>query len=44
MDYVKASELNPNYANAHLFYAGGYLTPMGRHAEAIAEMKKALEL
>src|SRR4029077_7542394 len=26
------------------FYSGGYLTPMGRHEEAIAEMKKALEL
>jgi serine/threonine protein kinase len=43
-EYLKAIELNPNYANAHLYYAGGYLTPMGRHAEAIAEMKKALEL
>jgi len=43
-EYLKAIELNPNYAYAHLYYAGGYLTPMGRHAEAIAEMKKALEL
>jgi len=43
-DFLKAIELSPNYANAHLYYAGGYLTPMGRHAEAIAEMKKALEL
>jgi serine/threonine protein kinase/Tfp pilus assembly protein PilF len=43
-EFLKAIELNPNYANAHLFYAGGYLTPMGRHAEAIAEMKKALEI
>jgi serine/threonine protein kinase/tetratricopeptide (TPR) repeat protein len=43
-EFLKALELNPNYANAHLLYAGGYLTPMGRHAEAIAEMKKALEL
>jgi TolB-like protein/Flp pilus assembly protein TadD len=43
-EFLKAIELNPNYANAHLLYAGGYLTPMGRHAEAIAEMKKALEL
>jgi serine/threonine-protein kinase len=43
-EFLKAIELNPNYANAHLYYAGGYLTPMGRHAEAIAEMKKALEL
>jgi TolB-like protein len=43
-EFLKAIELNPNYANAHLYYAGGYLTPMGRHREAIAEMKKALEL
>jgi tetratricopeptide (TPR) repeat protein len=41
---LKAIELNPNCANAHLYYAGGYLTPMGRHAEAVAEMKKALQL
>lgn len=43
-EFLKAIELNPNYTNAHLYYAGGYLTPMGRHAEAIAEMMKALEL
>jgi len=43
-EFLKAIELDANYANAHLYYAGGYLTPMGRHAEAIAEMKKALEL
>jgi TolB-like protein/DNA-binding winged helix-turn-helix (wHTH) protein/Tfp pilus assembly protein PilF len=43
-EFLKALELNPNYANAHLFYAGAYLTPMGQHDEAIAEMKKALEV
>jgi len=43
-EFLKALELNPNYANAHLFYAGAYLAPMGRHEEAIAEMKKALEV
>jgi TolB-like protein/DNA-binding winged helix-turn-helix (wHTH) protein/tetratricopeptide (TPR) repeat protein len=43
-EFLKAIELNPNYANAHLFYAGAYLTPMARHEEAIAEMKKAVEL
>ena len=43
-EFLKAIELNPNYANAHLFYAGAYLTPMGRHEEAIAEMEKALGL
>ena len=43
-EFLKAMEFNHNYANGHLFYAGGYLTPMGRHQEAIAEMRKALEL
>ena len=43
-EFLKAIELNPNYANAYLYYAGAYLAPMGRHAEAIAEMKKALQL
>jgi len=43
-EFLKAIELNPNSANAHLFYSGGYFTPMGRHEEAIAEMKKALKL
>ena len=43
-EFLKAIEFNHNYANGHLFYAGGYLTPMGRHDDAIAEMKKALEI
>ena len=43
-EFTKGIKFNPNYANGRLFYAGGYLTPMGRHSEAIAEMKKALEL
>jgi tetratricopeptide (TPR) repeat protein len=43
-DFLKAIELNPNYSNAHLFYAGAYLSVLGRHQEAIAEMKKALDL
>jgi tetratricopeptide (TPR) repeat protein len=43
-EFLKAVELNPNYATGHLYYAGAYLMPMGRHGEAIAEMKKALEL
>jgi eukaryotic-like serine/threonine-protein kinase len=43
-EFLEAIKLNPNYANAHLFYAGAYLTPMSRHQEAIAEMKKALAL
>jgi eukaryotic-like serine/threonine-protein kinase len=44
IEFTKGIKFNPNYANGRLFYAGGYLTPMGRHSEAIAEMKKALEL
>jgi hypothetical protein len=28
----------------HYWYSYSYLTPMGRHAEAVAEMKRALEL
>jgi len=43
-EFLKAIELNRNYSNAHLFYAGAYLTPMGRHQEAIAEMQRALEV
>lgn len=39
----RALELNPNYATAHQWY-GEYLTSMGRHDEAIAEMHHAVEL
>ena len=35
--------LNPNYATAHQWY-GEYLTAMGRFEEAIAEIKRAVEL
>lgn len=43
-NFLKALELNPNSAYAHLFYGNSYLLPMGRVQEAIAENKKALEL
>jgi TolB-like protein/DNA-binding winged helix-turn-helix (wHTH) protein/Flp pilus assembly protein TadD len=43
-EFLKAIELNPNSAYAHLFYSNCYLSPMGRFSEAIAENKKALEL
>lgn len=36
-------ELNPNYAEAHHWYAI-YLANMGRHGEAIQEAKRAREL
>lgn len=41
--YQQALELNPNYANAHPFYAL-YLTMRGRFDEAIAEINRAQEL
>ncbi len=43
-EFLRAIELNPNSAYAHLFYSNCYLAPMGRMAEAIAENEKALEL
>lgn len=42
--YERAIELDPNYATAHHWYAEGYLMPVGRAHEAIAEMRKAQEL
>lgn len=41
-EYRRALELNPNDAYAHLFYSNSYLSPLGRHEEAIAEMGKAI--
>jgi TolB-like protein/DNA-binding winged helix-turn-helix (wHTH) protein/tetratricopeptide (TPR) repeat protein len=43
-EFKRAIELNPNYADAHFRYAWSYLTPLGKSEQAIAEMKKALEL
>jgi len=43
-EYLRALELNPNDAYAHLFYSNSYLSPLGRHEEAIVELKKAIEL
>ena len=42
-EFQRAIELNPSYAIAHQYY-GLYLSDMGRHPEAIAEGKKAVEL
>jgi tetratricopeptide (TPR) repeat protein len=39
-EYKKAIELNPNYSTGHHYYAT-FLMAMGRHAEALQEMKKA---
>ncbi|MEK6571970.1 MAG: protein kinase [Bacteroidota bacterium] len=43
-EFKRAIELNPNYATAHHLYAIGCLNTLGRHAEAIVETKRALEL
>jgi len=43
-EFRKAINLEPNSANAHGYYSHSYLAPMGRHDEAITEIKKALEL
>lgn len=42
-EFRRAIELNPGYSTAHHWYAY-YLTAHGRHAEAIAEIRKAREL
>ena len=41
--YKKAIDISPNYATAHQWYAE-LLSPLGRHKEAIKEMKIAREL
>lgn len=43
-EHRRALELNPSDANAHFFYSNSYLSAFGRHDEAIAEMKAAVEL
>ena len=43
-EFLRGIELTPGDPNAHLFYSNSYLTPLGRHREAIAEIKKALEI
>ncbi len=41
--FKRALELDPNVSITHYRYAWTYLSPMGRHDEAIAEMKIAME-
>jgi TolB-like protein/Tfp pilus assembly protein PilF len=43
-EFLRAIELNPSDANSHFFYSNSYLSPLGRHQEAIAEMNKSVEL
>jgi TolB-like protein/DNA-binding winged helix-turn-helix (wHTH) protein/Tfp pilus assembly protein PilF len=42
-EYKRAIELKPNYAPAHQWYAE-FLAGMGRHEEALAEIKRAQQL
>lgn len=42
-EYKKAVSLSPSYPTAHLRYAE-YLSSVGRHDEAVAEMHRALDL
>jgi len=42
-EYQRGIELNPGYATAHHWYAM-FLSAMGRHAEAITQIRKAREL
>lgn len=43
-EFKKSLELDSNIANTHYRYAWVCLSPMGRHDEAIAEMKRAMDL
>ncbi len=42
-EFERALDLNPNLANAHLWY-GCYLSALGRHGEALASAHRAFEL
>jgi TolB-like protein/DNA-binding winged helix-turn-helix (wHTH) protein len=43
-DFVRAIQLNANYATAHLWYAEDYLTFAGKLGQAVAEVKKAQQI
>jgi len=43
-EFRRGIELNESDAYAHLFYSNSLLSPLGRHDEAIAEMKTAIRL
>jgi len=43
-EFRKALDRDPNSSIAHIYFAHSYLTPMGKHDEAIAEIKRGLEL
>ncbi|HXY23534.1 MAG TPA: winged helix-turn-helix domain-containing protein [Candidatus Acidoferrum sp.] len=43
-EFLRGVELSPNDPYAHMFYSNSYLSPLGRHEEAIAEMEKAIAI
>ena len=43
-EFKRSLELDANLAITHYRYAWVYLSPLGRHDEAIAEMRRAMEL
>ena len=43
-EFLTALRLNPSDPNAHLFYSNSFLSPHGRHKEAIDEVQKAIAL
>jgi serine/threonine-protein kinase len=44
MEFQRAIEINPSYAPARQWYAINCLTPLGRHSEALAELRQAQEV
>jgi serine/threonine protein kinase/tetratricopeptide (TPR) repeat protein len=43
-EFLRAIDLDPNYANAHYRYGMNYFVPLGRFDEGIAQIKRAIEL
>jgi len=43
-EFKRSLEIDPNLAITHYRYAWTYLSPIGRHDQAVAEMRKAMEL
>ncbi len=44
VEFRRAFELNPGEPVTHLYYAVGFLSPLGRHDEAIASLTKAIAI
>ena len=43
-EFRRGIELNPSDASGHMFYSNSFLSPHGRHDDAIAQMRVAVEL